>query len=99
MTALSPYTKIYTIDGIKNAFSIVENDVVYDGNGHMTLVKSSERLFASSQTCHECRYVNNATKDLDVREWTCPQCGAHHDRDVNAAKNILLGAKLVMREL
>ena len=46
------------------------------------------RLFPSSQLCHECGYRFSGTKDLSVREWTCPLCGRTHDRDVNAAWNI-----------
>lgn len=53
-------------------------------------VRKVDRWMASSQTCSVCGYKNPVTKDLRVREWECPHCHAMHDRDINAAKNILL---------
>ena len=43
----------------------------------------------TSQECSNCHH-NSGKKTLDIREWTCNNCGVHHDRDINAAKNILI---------
>ncbi len=47
-----------------------------------------DRFYASSKTCSVCQHVNELLT-LDQREWTCPRCGAVHDRDLNASVNIL----------
>jgi putative transposase len=51
-----------------------------------TLVKI-DRWFPSSKRCGHCGHVVDKLP-LDIREWDCPECGTHHDRDVNAANNI-----------
>lgn len=52
------------------------------------IVIEVDRWFASSKTCNVCGYVYKGLT-LNEREWTCPICGERHDRDLNAALNIL----------
>lgn len=61
------------------------------------VVAMVDRFYPSSQLCSTYGAQWPGTKDLSVREWTCPVCGAHHLRDVNAAQNILNeGLRLVV---
>lgn len=53
-----------------------------------------DRWYPSSKTCSACGHLLNNLK-LSVRHWTCPDCGTRHDRDVNAAKNILAAGRAV----
>lgn len=54
-----------------------------------------DRFFPSSKTCSECLY-QVGEMPLDIRAWTCPSCGTHHDRDINAAQNIVAEAKKLL---
>ena len=54
-----------------------------------------DTYFPSSQLCSSCHNTNPLTKDLSIRKWQCPVCGANHDRYINAAINVLNQAKLI----
>jgi putative transposase len=59
-----------------------------------TLVKI-DRWYPSSKRCNHCGHVVDKLP-LNIRDWVCPSCGEHHDRDINAAKNVLAAGLAVV---
>ena len=60
----------------------------YKANWYEKIVSKISRWYPSSQICSDCGF-SSGKKPLSVREWTCNNCGSHHDRDINASINIL----------
>jgi putative transposase len=60
----------------------------YKGNLYGREVIQVDRFYPSSKTCSSCGTIQSSLP-LNIREWTCPECGTTHDRDINAAKNLM----------
>ena len=71
------------------SFGEIRRQLEYKAKWYGKQVSVVDPFFPSSQLCSACGTQWPGTKDLDVRGWTCPECGTIHDRDINAAKNIL----------
>lgn len=71
------------------SWSEFRRQLTYKAEGYGRKLITVDRFFASSQTCSHCGERWPGTKDLAIRQWTCPHCGAVLDRDTNAAVNIL----------
>lgn len=71
------------------SFGEIRRQLLYKSDWYGKQLILTDRWYPSSRTCSCCGYVNGDIKDLRIRAWKCPACGTYHDRDVNAAKNIL----------
>lgn len=81
----------YSISDVR--WSQLLNFIQYKCNWYGKEFKQVDRFYASSKICSCCgAYHKDIVNSLSVREWNCPDCGTRHDRDVNAARNILLQA-------
>ena len=81
-----------------NGFGMFREYLAYKLERKGSILVKVDRIFASSQTCSRCGYKNPEVKDLKVREWVCPCCGARLDRDNNAADNVLAEAYRIFAE-
>lgn len=70
------------------SFGTLVNMLKYKALWHNRQIIEIGRFYPSSKICHSCGHKMNYM-GLEIRKWTCPVCGKHHDRDVNAAINIM----------
>lgn len=78
----------YSVTDVR--WSQLLNLIKYKSEWYGKEFRQVDRFYASSKICSCCgTYHRDIVNSLSVREWTCPDCGTHHDRDVNAATNIL----------
>lgn len=70
----------------------IKNQLSYKSGWYGRKLIAAGQYDPTTKRCHNCGYISD-DKPTSIREWDCPNCGAHHDRDFNAADNILYYAK------
>ena len=73
---------------LRNGWSSLVDKLAYKAQWYGRTLVQIDRFYPSSRLCHDCGHKYSGLR-LSEREWVCESCGASHDRDVNAALNIL----------
>ena len=82
----------------ENQISEIIRVLKYKANWNNKRLIQIDRYYPSSQLCNICNYQNKEVKDLSIRSWECPVCHTEHNRDYNAAVNIMFeGLKIYMK--
>ena len=91
----------YVAKGLnENPISEIIRVLKYKANLNNKKLIQIDRYYPSSQICSSCNYQNKDVKDLSIRKWECPICHTIHERDYNAAVNIMFeGVKIYMKGL
>ena len=89
----------YVAKGLnENPISEIIRVLKYKANFNNKKLIQIDRYYPSSQICSVCDYQNKEVKDLSIRSWECPVCHTEHNRDYNAAVNIMFeGLKIYMK--
>ncbi len=84
----------------ENPISEIIRVLKYKANWNNKRLIQIDRYYPSSQICSICNYQNKEVKDLSIRKWECPVCHTEHERDYNAAINIMFkGLEKYMKEI
>ena len=80
-----------------NGFGMFRQMLSYKLEEKGSVLVKTDKWYPSTKTCSHCGYKNDRIK-LGTKEWTCPNCGEHHDRDINAAINIREEGRRILRD-